>query len=161
MTDYDETLLAVHADLARLQFETQKAQLRAQVATATETVPEVVQKSIDSLEATEYKPVETELWGFLYMKVLTGIHYGNDLYGIEGRGGGLAAGYAHSWGAAWLNYPLETLDGWDFRFQANVGFTTTNVNWWGMHGEYIGSFVGAGVEIGLGVFGGSGTIGRL
>lgn len=48
--------------------------------------------------------------------------------------------------------------GREFRFEANIGASTVNVNWWGMSGEYIGSFAGGGISGGLGVAGGKGQI---
>lgn len=157
MAEVDESTLALHSDLARLQLETTKARLRALSAAAGEPVPDSVQRSIDA-QATEYKPVQTAFGGLFFMTIDTTINSGGKSYDFHGLGGGLGFGASVSWGAAWLNYPLETLDGWDFRFEANLGAGAVNVWWWGMHGEYIGTFVGAGISIAAGVFGGQGSI---
>jgi hypothetical protein len=158
MYELDEATLPLHSDLARLYFDAQKAHLRALAAAASEPVPGVVQNSIDSTQATEYKPVTTAFGGLFFMTIDTTIKSGGKSYDFSGLGGGLGFGASVSWGAAWLNYPLDVLDGWDFRFEANLGVTVVNVQWWGMQGEYIGSFVGAGVSIAAGIFGGKGSI---
>lgn len=157
MAEVDERMLALHSDLARLHSEATKARLRALTAATSEPVPDSVQSAIDA-EATEYKPVQTAFGGLFFMTIDTTIDYGGKSYDFHGLGGGLGFGAAVSWGAAWLNFPLETLDGWDFRFEANLGFSAVNVQWWGMGGEYIGSFVGAGISIAAGIFGGQGSI---
>lgn len=160
MVEIDERMRALHSDMARLQVEMTKARLRALSAATGEPVPDSVQRSI-AAESTEYQPVETTFGGLFFMVIDTTINYEGNSYAFKGMGGGLGFGAAVSWGAAWLNYPLETLDGWDFRFEANLGLSVVNINWWGMSGENIGSFVGAGIALAAGVFGGSGSISKL
>jgi hypothetical protein len=46
------------------------------------------------------------------MTIDTTVDCGGKSYDFHGLGGGLGFGAAVSWGAAWLNFPLETLDGW-------------------------------------------------
>jgi hypothetical protein len=55
MAEVDESMLALHSDLARLHSETTKAQLRALSAATGEPVPDSVQSAIDA-EATSTSP---------------------------------------------------------------------------------------------------------
>lgn len=154
----NEDLLQTHSDLARSYFDAQKAHLRSLADASDEPVSDSVKGSIDSIEATEYKPVETAFGGLFFMTIATAIESGGKTYNFHGLGGGLGFGAAVTWGAAWLNYPLTKLDGWSIRFEANLSVAAVNVQWWGMKGEYIGSFVGGGISLATGIFGGQGRI---
>jgi hypothetical protein len=72
-----------------------------------------------------------------------------------GGGGGLGSYDSISRGTSFFNYSLETLLGWEARFEMNFAPLTVNINLWGMHGEYIGSYIGGGAAA-VGVYGGQG-----
>ncbi|MCW3017793.1 MAG: hypothetical protein JWN10_101, partial [Solirubrobacterales bacterium] len=48
--------------------------------------------------------------------------------------------------------------GWLLRFEMNIAAQAVNINWWGMKGEVIGSFLGGGITLAAGIFGGQGSI---
>jgi hypothetical protein len=74
---------------------------------------------------------------------------------FAGGGGGLGTYDSISRGTSWFYYPLETLLGWEARFEVHFLALGVSVNLWGMHGEYIGSYAGGG-GAGIGVYGGQG-----
>ena len=78
-------------------------------------------------------------------------------YYFVGWGFGQGGGGILSYGAAWFNYRLEDIVGWQARFQASFAPIVSEINFWGMQGEYIGVFVGGGIGFGASfAFGGQG-----
>jgi hypothetical protein len=83
----------------------------------------------------------------------------NAMRTFSGGFGGLVVGTGDTWGTAWFNYDVNWLaeQGWHANFEANFppGFAT-QINLWGLSGEYIGSTVAGGISLMEGVVGGQG-----
>ncbi|MFD4136565.1 hypothetical protein [Streptomyces goshikiensis] len=79
-------------------------------------------------------------------------------YEITGAGGGLSIGGGDVWGTLWTNGHLRDYAGWTTRFETTTTAAMFNINLCGLDGEYIGSFVGGGAEMGVGAMGGQGKI---
>jgi hypothetical protein len=112
---------------------------------------------------TQYKYfAEARFFGILYTVVEVRFYDNNyNQIGLfRGPAGGLSAILGTTWGTAYLNYRYDEIVGWDARFEANFVPYVTNINWWGLHGETIGSFIGGGLAAGYGIVGGQGTFYR-
>ena len=154
MTEVAEKVRERYSELARIELELQRERLRALVESADEPAPEGVRTTLAVDAPYKYTGVQTAFGGLFFMTVDTTI----GAYDLSGLGGGLGLGASVSWGTAWLNYTIESIAGWDFRFEMQLNPAVVNVNWWGMQGEHIGSFVGGGVSIASGIFGGKGSV---
>lgn len=109
----------------------------------------------------EYKyDIKIDIAGFLYtiVNVTFPNNYNSHFFG---EGGGFSFGASVTWGTAWLNYPIEQLIGRKARFELNYWAVATNINWWGMNGETIGSALGGGLGLGAGIVGGEGEFKSL
>jgi hypothetical protein len=144
-------LVEAHSVLAREAFNT----LAAQAAKAAEAHPDEAKHLRSSTGQTYTYPIKLTLGSLLYT-VVTIDFAGTDDYFL-GHAGGLAVGVDLGWGAAVLNYRVEDIVGWEARFELSFLPLATNINLWGMHGEYIGSGVTGGIGLGSGIVGGQGS----
>ncbi len=159
MSKVDDAVIQAHSELAKAYFDAENARQAHLAAVTDELVPAGVTAAIKA-QATEYTPAQTAFAGVFFMTISTSFTDPSNgkQYTFSGLGGGLGGGDALTWGAAWLNFAPAQLDGQSFRFQANVAVAAVNVQWWGMDGSFWGSFVGAGIPAGLGIFGGQGSV---
>ena len=144
-------LAEAHSVLAREAFNA----LTAQAAEAAEAHPDEAQHLRRSTGQTYTYPIKLNL-GSLLFTVVT-IDFGGTKDYVRGYAGGPAVGVGLGWGTAWLNYRVEDIVGWEARFELKFLPLVTQINLWGMHGEYIGSGVTGGIGLGSGIVGGQGS----
>ncbi|MEV5506561.1 hypothetical protein [Streptomyces orinoci] len=154
-----EQLADHYANLARVQFDLHNARGRLDFGDAGEaSEPQVAPAAtLSEASAPVRYDAHSSVFGFLGFAVVTKIS-SSPAISMHCGGGGLIAGGGDSWGSVWLNYPPEVLLGWKLRFEANMATAAVNINWWGMSGEYVGSYAGGGLSSGLGAAGGKGDV---
>jgi hypothetical protein len=154
----DQALMQADSALAQATLRQQTARARKIVEERPELLIPSVQEAIAAEQKYEY-PAELRIFGLLFTILEVRFYISGEQPGIfKASAGGLTNFIGIVRGASFLNYPYDEIRGWEARFEAQ--FLTvppiSNINWWGLHGEYIGSFVGTGVSIGSGIVGGQG-----
>jgi len=114
------------------------------------------------INAVPYRYYSVTVWSGLLLTTITMTVYDwNDhskqLGQFSGEAGRLSIGGGTSHGAAWFNRSIEDVLAGQARLKINATSVVTNVNLWDLNGEVIGSFVGSGAGLGVGVTEGRGN----
>lgn len=152
----NQALYETHLALARERFAHQMSLLAEREPRATEKFPASKRSAMQAVGAAHDYHAVMRLAGLVYVYINMTIAYdANSTF--EGHTGGLAAIASVSNGALLLNYPYEQIRNWEARvmFETLANLVVV-AEFWGMRGEYIGTFVGPELAIGWGLAAGQG-----
>jgi hypothetical protein len=132
--------------------------LTARTARIAQQNPEVVsdelRSSLSATTAPRQYNVRIQVGGFF--GVLCDVYFTDYNNAFHGSGGGLVVGGGITWGTAWFNYSIDKLVGWNARFEGTILYVSSVLNFFGMHGEVIGTMAGGGISDGIGILAGDG-----